>query len=362
MRALWFVVFLALVGSCSGSSIEQDSSAVADSSAPDAGTDLLAQDLAQDVAIVDGPIADLPLPDVLPDSISPDLQFPDLTSSDLLLGFDSGPLAGIKFVTISPGIFSMGAPPTETCYGSQPFVTAGKETQHSVRLSNGFEIMTTEVTVRHFLSEMGYDPVSVGSVCAANDCPVRYITWHEAAAFCNKLSAKKGYAQCYACTGTGAAVNCSEAAAYGGVNVYRCPGYRLPTEAEFEYAYRAGTSTALYNGSISNCMASDPNADLIAWYHSNSGNQPHPVAQKQPNSWGLYDMAGNVYEYCHDRFEDDLGSAAATDPWGSATSNERVLRGGSYYFVVKTVRAAHRCWVAPNTTSYSDGFRVARTK
>lgn len=153
---------------------------------------------------------------------------------------------------------------------------------------------------------------------STTDCPVEYVNWNEAATYCNALSSQKGLDQCYTCTGSGPSVTCSEATAYSGIKIFDCPGYRLPTDAEWEYAYRAGSTTAFYpsdgnSGTITDCD-NDPNADKIGWYRYNSAvtyagcenlsssggdpcSGPHPVGQKAPNAWGLYDMGGNVYEY-----------------------------------------------------------------
>jgi len=269
--------------------------------------------------------------------------------------------------TILAGTFQMGSPtsPTpEPCRNSD-------ETPHQVTLSNKFEMQTTEVTQGQFNSLMGYKPAFFspgggGAKCGLN-CPVEQVNWHEAVAYCSALSAKAKLNACYTCTGSGTSVKCQEAAAYSGQKVYACPGYRLPTEAEWEYAYRAGTSTAFYNGTnngsaCTSCSTKDPNADSIGWYCYNSKNTTHPVGQKTPNAWGLYDMAGNVWEWCHDWGLSSYGSSAMTDPWGSASGSYRVLRGGSWYYFPYSVRAAGRYSYSPTLRSYAFGFRCARTK
>ena len=148
---------------------------------------------------------------------------------------------------------------------------------------------------------------------------------------------------------------------YSGENIYDCPGYRLPTEAEWEYAYRAGTTTAFYNGPITNCDGSDAKANAIGWYDANSGATTHPVGQKQANDWGLYDMAGNVWEWCHDWWQTSLGSSAVTDPVGSGTDS-RTARGGSCTFRAGALRAAERYFGFPPDFQFRTiGFRCART-
>jgi len=162
-------------------------------------------------------------------------------------------------------------------------------------------------------------------------------------------------------------VTCQEAAAYIGQKIYDCPGYRLPTEAEWEYAYRAGTTTAYYNGandpSACSCSPVDTNANAIGWYCGNAGNTTHPVGQKQANAWGLYDMAGNVWEWCHDWFQSSLGSSAVTDPWGSPSGSYWVVRGSSWSRFAYFLRAARRASSTPPTHRLNDlGFRCSRTK
>ena len=153
---------------------------------------------------------------------------------------------------------------------------------------------------------------------------------------------------------------CADQPAYSAGKIYQCPGYRLPTEAEWEYAYRASSTSALYNGTITaNCNQTDPNADLIAWYKVAGVN---PVAAKQPNAWGLFDMAGNVWEWTYDLNVNDLGAGAATDPWGAASGSSRTYRGGSYFYGLKYVRAAYRSAWTETGRSADIGFRCVRTK
>ncbi len=257
---------------------------------------------------------------------------------------------------LKAGTFTMGSPKSELC--REPSVE--KETQHKVTLSHAFEILATEVTQEQFIAAMGHNP-SKFSKCGKT-CPVEFVNWHQAASYCNALSDKKKLARCYKCSQSGPVLTCAEATGYAGAKVYGCPGYRLPTEAEWEYAYRAGSTTALYSGAISDC-SKDAKVAQIAWYYFNSGDKSQPVGLRPPNAWGLYDMAGNVFEWCHDGFQKDLGAAPVTDP-AVAASTYRVMRGGSYTSLAGWQRAANRFKDTPEANldcHGSYGFRVART-
>jgi formylglycine-generating enzyme required for sulfatase activity len=257
----------------------------------------------------------------------------------------------------------MGSPENEPCRHAD-------EDQHLVTLTNDFEIQATEVTQGQFTALMGYNPAHFGpdgpGASCGTDCPVENVNWHEAVAYCNALSQQAGRAQCYTCTGSQKTVTCEEAVAYSGQAIYACPGYRLPTEAEWEYAYRAGTTEAYYSGpndagGCTSCSAVDVNADKIGWYCANAASTTHPVGQKQPNPWGLYDMGGNGWEWCHDRHRKSLGVDAVTDPWGTANGPSRVVRGGSFFFHARYMRAAFRITGTPSFSSYHYTFRCART-
>ena len=257
-----------------------------------------------------------------------------------------------EFVTIQPGSFQMGSPESEAGRSSA-------EVQHMVTLTGSFAMLSTEVTQGEFESLMGYNPSSF-TECGA-DCPVEAVSWYEAAAYCNALSGDEGFASCYTCTGTGVDVSCEPAAGYA--TPYDCPGYRLPTEAEWEYAARAGTITATYNGALDDAhlVCEQPNdvLDSIAWFCGNSGDTPHPMATRTPNSWGLYDMLGNVWEWCHDWYA-DYPTDSVTDPWGGATGSGRVLRGGSWSARAGSARAASRGWHDPGGRGVF-GFRPVRS-
>jgi len=251
---------------------------------------------------------------------------------------------------IPGGCFVMGSPKFEKCRNPD-------ETLHAVKLTKKFEIMDTSVTQSQYQNLMGYNPSS--HTTCGSDCPVEMVSWHEAAAYCNILSQKKGLTQCYGCAGSKKYVSCSSK--YTGSNIYQCPGYRLPTEAEWEYAYRAGTTTPFYNGQITSCTTKDPNADAIGWYTANSGGKLHPVKKKLPNKWGLYDLGGNVYDWTNDWYLKDLGTTAASDPAGPSTGLTPVFRGGSWYCYPRTLRGARRSSYTPTLRYNYLGFRCVRS-
>ena len=192
------------------------------------------------------------------------------------------------------------------------------------------------------------------------------VRWHEAAAYCNALSVRARHTPCYTCSGSGRSVTCAEHPDYQGQDVYACSGYRLPTDAEWEYACRAGTQDAYYSGPNApyacDCNgASDPGLDPIAWYCANSGSTPHPVATKRANAWNLHDMAGNVREWCHDWWQRELGSSAVTNPVGTGTSSAfRAIRGGSWTHNARHTRSANRASNSVLFRYYNLGFRCAR--
>ncbi|MFH1132557.1 MAG: SUMF1/EgtB/PvdO family nonheme iron enzyme [Pseudomonadota bacterium] len=257
------------------------------------------------------------------------------------------------WISIQSGTFLMGSNVNEPCRDED-------EQQHEVTLTNSFEISATEVTQGQFQKTMGYNPSGFAN-CGQN-CPVETVNWNEAAAYCNALSEEKGLGKCYDCKGQGAFAKCEGAASYSQEKIYKCPGYRLPTEAEWEYAYRAGTIKALYNGDIFACYSADANAQDIAWFSYNSGGVTHVVATQDPNAWGLYDMAGNVMEWCNDWYAFDYGSSSVTDPWGASTGVSKAERGGAWVYDAARVRAASRDSDFTKNSFNLLGFRCVRTK
>ena len=215
--------------------------------------------------------------------------------------------ATMEMIWCEPGSFMMGSPLAERGrFDDEP--------QHQVTLTKGFWLGKYEVTQRQWQSVMGENP----SKFRDPDRPVESVSWEDCNAFIRKLNA-----------------------ALGGVA-------RFPTEAEWEYACRAGSNSAV----AGNGLLSD-----MAWYDANSGNETHPVGKNHPNAWGFYDMHGNVLEWCYDWF--GKFEAKATDPKGPAIGSFRVLRGGCWFFYARDCRSAYRLKRDPALRNAIFGFRLA---
>ena len=195
---------------------------------------------------------------------------------------------------------------------------------HSVTV-NAFALGKTEITQGQWRAVMGNNPSHFSS--CGDDCPVEKVSWDDAQVFIQKLKAKSG------------------------------KQYRLPSEAEWEYACRAGGQQE-YCGS--------DNVDSVAWYGDNSGKgwfsngSTHPVSRKQPNAFGLYDMSGNVWEWVEDSYHDSYNGAPTNGSVWPGDGAKRVLRGGSWFNRPQYARAAERGWGGPASRDYYLGFRVAR--
>ena len=194
---------------------------------------------------------------------------------------------------------------------------------HEVTLSRPFYMGVTEVTNGQWQRVMG----SVPSKWKDADRPVETVSWEEAVAFCRKLS------------------ELPEERKAGRV-------YRLPTEAEWEYACRAGTDTKYSFGDAEGQL------DAYGWYDKNSGGKTHPVGQKQPNAWGLHDMHGNVWEWCSDWYG-EYPRGGVTDPQGWSGGSNRVNRGGSWNNTARNCRSANRNRNNPSNRNNNLGFRLA---
>jgi formylglycine-generating enzyme required for sulfatase activity len=231
---------------------------------------------------------------------------------------------GMEFVYLPSGTFLRGSPSIEPGRKTD-------EKQQWVTLTNGFYMQTTEVTQGQWKAVMGVTPLHI--IKCNDSCPVERVSWNDALKFIHKLNKLEGS--------------------------YK---YRLPTEAEWEYAARAGSKKAFANGAISvlDC-GYDPTLDKIGWYCGNSNTYPHhPVAQKNPNAWGLYDMHGSVAEWCADWYG-NYPQGSVTDPVGPSTGTERVLRGGGLADDARTCRSANRITLKPDVIFDYIGFRLVRS-
>jgi len=224
---------------------------------------------------------------------------------------------GMRFVRIPKGTFLMGSPNDDDRAGKD-------EVQHEVTLTKDFFMSTLEVTQEQYERVMGGLPSELNSLGAKK--PVNHVSWTEATNFARRLSdfpeESKDQRK-----------------------------YRLPTEAEWEYACRAGTQTGYSFGD------SDLRIDEFAWYDGNSRSHLHEGGQKKPNSYGLYDMHGNVWEWCSDWYG-DYPSTPLTDPRGPDAGSFRVLRGGSWNFGPYSVRCARRGFNTPGDRYFNYGFRL----
>jgi formylglycine-generating enzyme required for sulfatase activity len=256
-------------------------------------------------------------------------------------------IADDGLVLVQPGTFTMGSPIGELCR------QAG-ETQHQVTLTHAVYISSTEVTQAQWQATMGWDESSFDGP----DRPVEQVTWFDAVSYCNLRSTAEGRTPVY--TITGASYNGNHITSANVTWNQNATGYRLLTEAEWQYACRAGSTSAFCNGGISQCgCGSEPNLGAVGWFCGNSDNQTHDVATKSPNAWGLYDMHGNVWEWCWDWYGSYGGTV--TDPIGPPSGTYRVGLGGAWGYNAEHCRSAHRDYEYPGDLNRPLGLRVART-
>jgi formylglycine-generating enzyme required for sulfatase activity len=245
------------------------------------------------------------------------------------------------FVRIQGGTFMMGSPASEASRNSN-------EVQHQVTVSSFF-MGKYEVTQREYQAVMGTNP----SFFKGDNLPVEKVSWFEAVEYCNARSRKEGLTPAYTISGSG-----DSRTVTWNRNVN---GYRLPTEAEWEYACRAGTTTPFSTGS--NITTNQANYDGNNPYNGNAKGtyreKTTAVDSFAANVWGLYDMHGNVWEWCWDWYG-SYSSGAQTDPVGASSGTYRVLRGGSWYFNGRNLRSAFRDFDTPSARGSDLGFRLAR--
>lgn len=271
---------------------------------------------------------------------------------------------------IPSGTFEMGAPEEDTC----PLAGSGEKPVHPVTISRPFHMKQTEVTQKEWAALIANNQhPSAANGC--DDCPVTNINWFDVLHYANLLSLDEGYDECYEitdCEGTLGAGAQKCTVEFKGLD---CNGYRLPTEAEWEYAARAGTKTAYWIGSYYGdngemlCNQEDPLGTLlpqIAWYDYNSEG-PKLVGRLLPNPWGLYDMNGNVFEWVWDLFHSSYyhrNQNGVTDPLGPDPDDmltKRCYRGGAFNSPASLVRSASRSAISPSSNSNNLGLRLVRT-
>ncbi len=232
------------------------------------------------------------------------------------------PLTGIKFVWVPEGCFQMGCVSGIDCKDNEKPV-------HEVCL-DGFWMGKYEVTQAQWQQVMGNNPsfkANYGLWGDTSEYPVEKVSWNDVQTFLKKLNSQAGKEM-----------------------------YRLPSEAEWEYATRAGTETTYSFGDDADRL------DEYAWYFGNSGQNTHPVGQLKPNAWGLYDMHGNVWEWCEDLYSSDVYKKHQRDnPIYTASDSYRVVRGGSINYGAGHCRAAFRNYFAPDFSWINLGFRLVRT-
>ncbi len=235
-------------------------------------------------------------------------------------------MLGMEFVLIPEGRFQMGSPVSE------PGRTDA-EMLHYVEISKPFYMQTTEVTQRQWAEVMKENP----SKFKDNDRPVENVSWEKVQLFIENLN-----------------------------NIDTQHKYSLPTEAQWEYACRAHTSSPFNHGACKdytrdNILCQVSCLEDYAWFCGNAGEKTHPVAQKKPNTWGLYDMHGNVWEWCYDYKEDYPTEDLVIDPSGPQSGTHRVIRGGAFYSHAFACRSAYRFFMLPDEAMEGVGFRLICT-
>jgi len=270
-----------------------------------------------------------------------------------------------EFAWCPPGTFKMGSPADKPDRYEDEDDTAGPGgRQVDVTISQGFWLARTETTQAQFQALTGRNPSWCSAAGGGKDemagmdtanFPVEFVTWYDAVEYCNLLSTAAGLPSCYEITGlkrsSDGGIESATVKHMGG------KGFRLPTEAEWEYACRAGTKSAYWFMEAHHEPASA--LGKYAWYWENSGRRTQPVGSKPANPWGLFDMHGNCWEWTGDGYADRL--VGGSDPRNDTQGQDRVVRGGSWSDYARITRSANRYRYSPGNRYYYIGFRVART-
>jgi formylglycine-generating enzyme required for sulfatase activity/outer membrane protein OmpA-like peptidoglycan-associated protein len=233
---------------------------------------------------------------------------------------------GMKFIWVPAGTFLMGSPESEVRRDKN-------EIQHQVTLTRGFYLQATETTQQQWIAVMGSNPAHFKN--CGMDCPVENVRYSDVMVFLERLN-----------------------------DMENTIHYRLPTEAEWEYAARAGTTSAFFNGPMVDESAEkwdfsyNPYLDSVGWYYRNSDQAPHRVGLKAPNPWGFYDTHGNVWEWCSD-WQRPYPFHPEIDPRGAESGEAKIRRGGSWAHYPEYCRSAYRSWFDPEDRNPETGFRVA---
>lgn len=234
---------------------------------------------------------------------------------------------GIEMVLIRGGEFIMGDNRGED----------DEKPAHKVKIS-AFYMDKYEVTQEAYEGMMGRNPAKFKSATGGNK-PVERVSWFGAIQYCNMRSLREGLSPCYNLE----TLECN----------YKADGYRLPTEAEWEYACRAGTGTRYSFGNTPGKLG------RYAWFKENANKTSHPVGQKRPNPWGLYDMHGNIWEWCNDYYsENHYQKSGGENPHGPSTGEERVLRGGSWANGAESLRCWRRYSETPGFADVCFGYEA----
>lgn len=274
---------------------------------------------------------------------------------------------GMRFRRIRAGKFNMGSPQDE------PF-RSGAETLREVSITRDYWMAETEVTQGQWQQLMGSNPSSFDD--CGDDCPVEMVTWFGALAFANRLSERYGLTKCYVLRScSDEEFTCSEVVLQG----HDCGGFRLPTEAEWEYAARSGTVTPFWTGENLTTYQANYNGFLpyVGNVQGKYRRRPVPVKSFDPNPWGIYDVHGNVREWVWDlgdRFgfgqwtwsgsiliEGETAKKALVDPTGSIQDSKRIVRGGGWNDGAPSCRAAARDGDLPDSRKPDVGFRLVKT-